>query len=306
MSESVEDVNIKQIISFCTVFPDSCTILNFVFDEEEFKPKIDYFRRVVSSGVSCELLPKVSAEILNKLTITVREFVGILRKCLAYCQQLSKKNLEKIAVTKTKAELLEQAFSKVFVDLRQKGYPSPEIRALTIRRARIVETSVMEEFAQILEKKESLSLKMIFDRIEMALGARYGEFCKKQSQFMAELKVNSLEENDLFEVENDLNKLFLQSCNVHNPHDRELLCQAFSRMYKTDTWSAVVTTDYSDIVRNRMAIDFKTQLIVSDPLYFAYRLEKKIDFSLHPQNGALKAGVNWRRFIKNPPNIGVV
>ena len=111
---------------------------------------------------------------------------------------------------------------------------------------------------------------------------------------------------DILETDEKVEKTLIQFCNVHNEDDRELLRQAIGRMYKLNKWGAVVTTDYSDIIKNRAAIDVKTQLIVSDPLYFAYKLEKKISFALHPKDTGPHTKVIWTNLIKKPPDIGVV
>ncbi len=123
---------------------------------------------------------------------------------------------------------------------------------------------------------------------------------------MNELKTKTLKAVDILETDEKVEKTLIQFCNVHNEDDRELLRQAIGRMYKLNKWGAVVSTDYSDIIKNRAAIDVKTQLIVSDPLYFTYKLEKKITFALHPKDPGPHTKVIWTNLIKKPPNIGVV
>jgi hypothetical protein len=306
MNGATLGIKINQIKSFCVVFPDSCTILNYIFNEEEFKPKVEYFRKMVAKGIPCEVLPKVNGEILRKLINATTEFSDTLRKCKFHSQNIAKQTLNNISITTETAEILEQAFGKIFFESSRKTFSSPEKKSATIRRIRVVETSVMNFFGDIIEKSEVLTLKEFFDKMENDFKNKYTEFCDKQSLFMNELNAVTLKKEDLPETADDLEKILLQSCNVHNKDDRELLCQAIGRMYKVNKWSAVVTTDYSDIVRNRMAIDFKTQLVVSDPLYFIYRLEKKIKCTLHPQDGAVKMKLVWKRLLKSPPNIGVV
>jgi hypothetical protein len=288
------------------VFPDSCTVLNYIFSEEEFKLKVEYFRKMVAKGIPCEVLPKVNDEILQKLINATTEFSDTLRKCKFHSQNVAKQPLDKISISKDVAEILEQAFGKIFFELARKTFSSLEKKSAAIRRIRVVETSVMNSFGDTIEKSEVLTLKDFFDRMENDFKDKYTEFCDKQSLFMKELSAAALKKEDLLETADDLEKTLLHLCNIHNKDDRELLCQAIGRMYKINKWSAVVTTDYTDIVRNRMAIDFKTQLVVSDPLYFPYRLEKKIKCALHPQEGAVKIKLVWRKLIKSPPNIGVV
>ena len=306
MNAATQGVNITQIRSFCVLFPDSCTILSYIFGEEEFKPKVEYFRKMVGKGIPCEVLPKVEEEILKKLIIATTEFSDTLRKCKFHSQSIAKQPLDKVTISTGFAEILEQAFGRVFFELSRKTFKTIEKKSATIRRIRIVETSVMNSFGDIIEEAEVLTVKDFFDRMENNFKNKYVEFCDKQSLFMKELLAETLEKKDLLETADDLEKILLQSCNVHNEDDRELLCQAIGRMYKINKWSAVVTTDYSDIVRNRMAIDFKTQLVVTDPLYFPYRLEKKIKCALHPQEGAAKIRLVWRKLIRSPPDIGVV
>lgn len=299
-------ININQLKSFCVIFPDSCTFLNYILSEEEFKLKIDYFHKLVSQGIPSELLPKVNEEILKKLTDSVSDFMYTLKRCKFYCENIKHRPLGKTNVDKSLAEVLEQSFSKVFVELSTKRYPTPEKKNLSIRRARVVETSVIEEFDTVLEKNQTMTLKTFFDKIENRLRDKYMEFCDKQSLFMNELKTTSLTIPDILETEKSLDKTLIQFCNIHNKDDREVICQAIGRMYKLDKWCAVVTTDYSDIIRNRAAIDLKTQLIVSDPLYFAYKLEKKISKALHPKKNGPRTTVIWTKLIKQPPDIGVV
>jgi len=86
-----------------------------------------------------------------------------------------------------------------------------------------------------------------------------------------------------------------------------MLREAIGRMYKMNTWCTVVSTDYSDIVKNRFVIEKLTQLVVSDPLYFLYHLDTKIDCALNPKDGATKVKVLFNSFIESTkPPVGVV
>jgi hypothetical protein len=303
---AIENININQLKSFSLVFPDSCTLLSFILNEEEFKLKIDYLRKVLSNGIPCELLPKVNSEILDKLKNTVTDFISLLKKCKANFQKIESVSLEKTLVDKKRAEQFELAFARVYFDLHSTHFPKIEQKTHAFRRARVVESVVMEEFAQVLEKGESISIKGFFDRIEKNLSEKYSEFCQRQAEFTSELKMVRINPQDFFEVNQELDKDLVHYCRLDNSDDRELIAQAYGRMYKANKWGAVVSTDYCDIIRSRAAIDLKTQLIVSDPLYFTYRLEKKINLDLHPRNAAIKSKITWRKYLKQPTNIGVV
>ena len=192
MSVANQKNNVNQLKSFCVVFPDSCTLLNYIFSEEEFKLKIGYYAELVQKGISNELLPKVTDEIFKKLTSAVSDFVYTLRRCKFYCQSFTKESPEKTKVNKDLVEILELSFSKVLCEMSDKGFSSVEMKNLAIRRARVVETSVVEEFEAVLENNQELSLRDFFGRWENRLKDKYSEFCNKQSLFMNELRQSHL------------------------------------------------------------------------------------------------------------------
>jgi len=291
--------------SYCTVFPDSCVILNYIFNEEEFRPKTEFFSNVIVKGVKCEILPKVNDEILKKLTKATEDYTRIVRQCRAISQTATKKSLEKIPLVKETAELLEETFSEIFIRISRKHFPTFKQKSVVIRKARIVEVSVMLEFWESVERSEDLSLGAFLRNLEEKIKEKYIEFCDTQSLFMERLKAILLKKEDLLETSKGLEEMLLKS-GVHNYSDIEVLCQAIGRMYKTKRWCAVVTTDYSDIIKRRMIIDRLTQLIVSDPLYFLYHLDRKIDCALNPEVGAERLKVSYRSFLKSPPDIGIV
>lgn len=79
-----------------------------------------------------------------------------------------------------------------------------------------------------------------------------------------------------------------------------------SRMYQINKWCSVVTTDYSDIIKNRVGVDKHTLLICCDPLYFLYHLDKKIDLALNPKDGGAIRKIPYSTFITFPKRIGVI
>lgn len=306
MNQETEGLRLNQIKSFCIVLPDSCILLNYIFNEEEFRPKIEYFVGIVMEGIPCEILPRVNVEITKKLVGASGEYVGTIRKCRDIIQAYCTPILSEVSVSKSTAQHLEYAFSRIFggisgrTDFRTYGD-----KMQAISRARVVETSVLLELWEVLNSREKITLSAFFDRLESKFKEKYIEFCDKQSLFMKALNAKPLKEGDIAQTSSQLEEL-LSKC-VHNPKDVGLLCEAFGRMYKTAKWCAVVTIDYSDIVKNNATIEELTLLSISDPLYFAYHLDRKIDLALNPKDAAMKLKLNYKEFIKPPTlPVGVV
>ena len=103
-----------------------------------------------------------------------------------------------------------------------------------------------------------------------------------------------------------VNYLLISKCGVKNSSDVEVLCQAVSRMYTLNKWVAVVTIDFNDMVRRKELLDKFIQLVIADPLYCFFSLDRKIDLALKPIDFAQKNGIAYKTFLKQPPNIGVV
>ena len=305
MRSKGDGIRLHQIKSYSAVFPDSCIMLNYIFNEEEFRPKIEYFSNMVAKGIPCEILPKVNVEIVERLFNATEEFAKTLRRCKGISQFITKQSLDKIFIVKETAEILEQAFSRVFVEISKKYFRTFAEKTTAIRRARVVETSVMLEFWNAIGCSENITLSAFLDKLENNFKEKYIEFCDKQSLFMERLNANSLKQEDLPQTANSLQEI-LCKCGVRNESDVEVLCQAIGRMYGTNKWCALVTIDYGDLIRNKVIIEKLTQLIVSDPLYFVYHLDKKIDFALHPKDGASRMNIDYVSFIKSPPDIGIV
>ncbi len=109
--------------------------------KKNLSQKLNTILDLVKKGISNELLPKVTDEIFNKLTSAISDFMYTLKRCKFYCQSLTKVPPEKTKVNKDLAEVLELSFSKFFRELSEKRFSSVEKKNLSIRRARIVETS---------------------------------------------------------------------------------------------------------------------------------------------------------------------
>jgi len=280
-------------------------MLNYIFSEEESRPKIEYFSNMINKGIACEILPKVNIEIMKRLFRASERFIRIIRSCKVISRSVAKQSLDKIFIVKETAEILELAFSAIFRQISRKYFRTFPEKTATIRRARVVETSVMLEFWSVIERSEKISLSVFLNKLEENFKEKYIEFCDKQSLFMGKLNADLLKNTDILETKKSLAEMLLK-CGVRNYNDVEVLSQAIGRMYKIRKWCTVVTTDYTDIIQNRIVIDRLTQLIVSDPLYFLYHLDKKIDCALNPEDGAKRMKVAYMSFFKAPPDIGVV
>lgn len=317
MSRSINAVRLPLISSYCAVFPDTCIIVNYVFKEELFNQKVQFIVEMAKKGIPCEVLPHVRAEITKKLMETTSNYINNLKACTRQCESLCSLSSDKIMVTRNLAYLLEKAFSLLFKDASWKactqnmghyiGKAAQNIKIIEKERTRIrvVENAVMLAFWTEVNHGVSTNLREFMDKLEKSLEETYIAFCDLQSSFMQVTNAVLLTEGDLEETAKGLEQI-LQGCNVHNKQDVEMLRQAIGRMYRLNKWCSIVTTDYSDMVNNRELIDKTTMLRVSDPLYFVYHLDRKLDFSLNPKTGAPKLGVKVDTLVKCPPNIGVV
>lgn len=305
MNPKTTGIRLPQVKSFCNVFPDSCIILNHVFSEEEFRPKIEYFSKKVTEGISCEMLPQVNVEIAKKLFSAANEYVLTLRRCKEFSRSVANQSLDEVFVVKETAEILEQAFIRVFSEISRKHFPTFAQKDSAIRRARIVETAVMLEFGDAIDRSEKTTLSAFLFAIENNLKNKYIEFCDKQSLYMQKLNIKLLRTIDILQTAKGLEET-LRKCGVRNRNDVRVLCQAIGRMYKINKWCLVTTTDYGDLIRNKALIEKLSQLVVSDPLYFLYHLDKKIDCALHPKDGVKRMKIRYDLLIEPPPDIGIV
>lgn len=304
-SGSENRLRLHQIKSFCAVYPDANIFLHYIFNEEEFKPKITYFTKMVKKGIVCEILPQVNREIYKKLLIATEEYSKTMRRCRSLLQKIVGASLAKVLVRKEIAETIEKVFAIIFNEISKKHFPRVKMKTDAIRRARVVETSVMLALWNVVNESQEIPMNSFFDMLENEFKEKYIEFCDKQSLFMKELNSNQINIEDLQETTYDLRDMII-NCGVRNPKDVVVLCQAISRMYSTNKWSAVVTIDYGDMVRNQSLVEQCTQLIISDPLYFMYHFDKKINIALNPKEGAVRMKIPFSSFIKSFRPVGVV
>jgi len=287
------------------VFPDSNIFLHFIFNEEEFRPKIEYFTKMIEKGIRCEVLPQVTVEIAKKLFVATDEYGKTVRRCKSLLRRTVGTPLTNVFVNKEMAENIRKVFITIFNEISRKHFPKFQMKVKAIRRARIVETSVMLELWSAITTSQRITIKSFFDKLEDIFRDKYIEFCDKQSLFMKKLNSEPIHEKDLPKTTDKLREMIIK-CGVHNRKDVIVICQAISRMYSTNRWCAVVTTDYGDMIKNQDVIDQITQLTISDPLYFIYRFDKKIDYALHPKQAATKMKIPFSTFTKSPTPTGVI
>jgi len=304
MTSEKNSIRIHQIRSFCAIFPDSCVILHYIFHEEEFLPKIEFLLDTVAD-VPCEILPQVNTEIAKKLFEATNEFGKTIDEFRKISQSILNLPLDKVIINKKTSELIEEVFKRLFSQISRFHFPTLADKDAALRRTRVIEASLMLSVWNILNKSETISLDSFLKRLEDGYKNKYIEFCDKQSVFMDRMNAKLLKEADLFETTSSFYNIILK-CGVKNKSDVKVLCQAIGRMYKINKWCAVVTTDYTDIVKNSYLIEKFTLLRISDPLYCIYHLDRRIDLSLKPTDEAAKNGINYKDFFIKPKNIGVV
>ena len=149
-------------------------------------------------------------------------------------------------------------------------------------------------------------MEQLFKNLQDSLGERYKEFSFRQSTLMKEIGAVSIDKSKILETTKELGNIFSKRCRIKNWSDIELLCEAVYRMYKTNRWCAVLTTDYGDMVRNASQIERLTFLAVCDPLYVLYRLDTKLDVALQPKSAAGKFKIHFAKFFKSTKPVGVV
>jgi hypothetical protein len=301
MNPKPEKVRVHLLNSYCTIFPDSCVFLNYIFAEEEFRPKIEFLLNVAK--IPCEVLPKISNEVTKKLLDAANDYVTVARKCSDLSSAILNLPLENIYVNKDIAAVFEAAFKEIYADVYRQTTLSLDRKRTIARRIRVIETSILLSLWSIIENENIISLKQFFDGLEYEFGEKYIEFGDREAEFLTKMNAKKLQSNDILEVEPTFNLFRL--CGVSNPNDIIVLNEALGRMYKSNKWGAIVSTDINDMVKNKVPIERKTQLIVTDPLYCLFKLDKKIDFAMKPTEAASKCKLDYRAFFKKP-NDGVV
>ena len=306
-TDPTSSLRLPLIKSRSIVMPDSNVILHFIFEEEEFKLKIKYFLdEITKVGLPCEVLPQVNLEITGRLMAASQEYVKTVRRCRYWVKKNIKKALGSVKVEKRILEIIEKAFMNLYAEIESRYYPRVKQKFEAIRRARVVETSVILEFLNILEESKEFNLYDFFEMLENKFGEKFVEFCDKQSVLMKNINATYIKKTDLLSTTDKLQDVFTKKCGVRNRKDVTLLCQSLSRMYQKNKWCSVVTTDYGDLIKNRFAIDRHTLLIISDPVYFLYHLDKKLDIALNSRDGATKTNIKYTTFINFPKPVGVI
>lgn len=282
--------------SYCVVAPDSSIILSHVFGQESHKTKVESFVKDIHQlRIACEVLPQVEREIMRKLSFASGEYVNILNRCRVLMQTITHTELSKLNVDKDIVESIEKAFMGIMAETERRDCKSAVGKVNALDAVRIVETTVMLKIREDLQKV--ISLAQFFNEIEDGFGKKVEEFCQSKMDFIKELGASSVKENELPPKSEKLRELFQKKCAISRPLDVELLCQATGRMYSADQWYAVVSIDYTHMVNNRLMIDQCTLLTVTDPLYFIFHLDRKVNTSLNPSDLAKKRGIPYRSFI---------
>lgn len=289
---------------YCFTIIDANMIIHQLFDEEEFKLKIDYFFETSKKNkIDCELLPKTDIEITKKIYEVTNEFSNLIKKCKGILSSISRNQLENLSLDRHTAILLEKSFLKIFSEASRKNC-DPKKKIIRMRRIRIIENLTMVNFWKEFGSKKNI--KDFFDEMENDFGNMFKQIFHKQAIIMKNIGITSVAKKDIPETTDNLKKLFSKNCRIKNTDDIEFLCQAVSRMYDTDRWGIVISTDYVDIVKKCEGIWQSTFLTVCDPLYFLYKLENKLDLGLHPKKVASKYNVYFGKFFKNKAPIGVI
>jgi len=285
---------------------DASVLLHHIFNEEEFRPKIQYFVNVIrKEEIPCEVLPLTTYEVNKRITEAATEFSKVLSSCRTHTEKIASKSLSELKIDRKLAYVLERAFSETFEDISKKHCRRRRQKTAKIRNARIIEFAVMMEFWNALSGSR-LNMEQFFENLKDSLGERYREFCLKQSTLMEEIGASTIDQPHMLQTTKTLANKFSKRCKIRNSNDVNLLCQAVGRMYETDKWCVVVTTDYGDMVKNDSQIRHLTLLTVCDPLYVVYRLDSKLDLALKPKSAATKFKIRFAEFFKPTKPAGVV
>lgn len=293
------------IRAYCFVVIDASIILHHIFNEEEFRSKIEYFLNINrKEKIHCEVLPKTVYEVNKRITEAANEFHRVLTSCKKNAEVIARKPLSKLVLDRNSAHILRKTFTKTFNDISRYCHQFT-IKREKLRRARIVEAAVMMEFFNNFGTKK-LNMEQFFQNIKNSFGDIYKQFCLKQSTLMKEIGATAINKSQIPGTSGKLIDIFSTRCRIKNRNDIELLCEAVCRMYKTNKWCAVTTTDYTDMVQKAPKIERLTLLIVTDPLYFLYRLDSKLDWATQPKSAASRVKIRFASFSKSTEPAGIV
>jgi len=293
------------IREYCFTIIDANIILHYLFDEEEFKAKIKHFiENNKKEKIVCEILPKTVNEITKKIYEATNEFSNLLKRCKAQLGIISRRPLSELQIDRTTGNLLENTFSIIFREISRKNC-SPKQKLTRMRRARIVESTIMIKFWEKLGNSD-VTMNDFFESLKTDFGDTVKQIFTKQALLVKEIGATTVDKKTISQTTQKLQLLFSKSCRINNSCDVELLCQAVSRMYDVNRWAILLTTDYGDIVSKSDRIWRCTLLTVCDPLYFLYKLDNKIDLGLTPKSVAAKYKILFAKFFKSKTPFGVV
>jgi hypothetical protein len=282
----------------CIIFPDTNIIVHAALHDKEFKEKIDFFESGSQRhAVRNELLPKVHEEVIRRLSIASQRFLESLRDFKVAIADAAGKSIDTVAVDELTFKVVEKGMGKVAAVLSTKYASNPAVHAEAIGRARIVETVLVSKLRGSLDSKTSLTMGDLIKQIEEEYAQLYMRFWDEVIVFLKKINGILLKPTELLRTKAPLRQRFTP---IRNPHDITILCQAVSRMFATNSWAAIATVDYSDIVRNSELIQRETLLMVCDPLYAFSHLEDAIASKQRPKDEAKTRGISIADFVEFP------
>ena len=291
-------ININLIKSFCTLTPDANIILHFIFEEEHFKLKVDHFLSLISSGeIPCEIMPGVNREVTKRLFSAVKTYINICRFIKSWIKEHIKDPAD-IIINKDVLQFFEDAFSDLFSSHRRMG--------LRYRDIRVVEDALVNLLYRDVQGNVKISLEDFFRKAEDQLSKKFEDFSYRQSIFASKINANILRETDILPVTRTLETILENKCGIRDAEDRSQLGETISRMYQTNRWYGFVSTDYTHIINHRREIEKYTQLIVDDPLYILYHLDKAVNTCMHPRESATKRKIPYGEFVRFSSQPGIV
>lgn len=111
------------IRAYCFVVLDASIILHYVFKEERFRPKIEYFTGISKKEkIPCEVLPKTIYEVNKRITEAANEFSKVLISCKRHAEKIARKPLSKLKLNRYSGNILERAFLETFKDISRKYF----------------------------------------------------------------------------------------------------------------------------------------------------------------------------------------
>lgn len=293
------------IRQYCFTVIDANIILHHLFNEEMFRPKIDYFiKNNHEQKIVCEVLPKTVSEVNKKIFEATNEFSNLQEKCKNDLVKISRTKLSDLKMNKDTGNFLEKTFSAIFTEIARKRCP-PKQKSIRMQHARIVEATIMLTFWQKIGNTDE-DMEVFFKEIKNEFGANFKKISSKQARLISEIGASYVDNEDVPETTDSLRLLFSKTCRINNTSDVELLCQAVSRMYKLNRWCVLLTTDYNDIVSKKDLIWTRSLLTICDPLYYLYKLDNKMDMNLLPKATASKYNILFGRFFKSKTPFGVI